>query len=142
MPVHRHWIAVLVGAALVGGSCLMMGLTLGTEPAYLTHWLPWGLLGGLGIGCVVTGISSIATNALPAEQFAAGTGMLMTSRQFGGAIGVAGLAAILQAHGLLSPDGFYLGFSWCGIVILLAAASAVGLRVGTRRPGGSRRREN
>jgi hypothetical protein len=68
--------------------------------------------------------------------------MLMTSRQFGGAIGVAGLAAILQAHGLLSPDGFYVGFSWCGIVILLAAASAVGLRAGTSRAAGGNRHQN
>ena len=128
MPVERQWRAVLFGGLIAGASFAAMGLTLDSSPEYAALWLPPGLLGGLGIGCVLTGLSSIASASLPADRFAAGSGMLMTSRQVGGAVGVAGLAVILQSEGLTTPDGFLTGFVWCGAVAALAGVSAVGLR--------------
>ncbi|MEU3183389.1 DHA2 family efflux MFS transporter permease subunit [Streptomyces sp. NPDC006923] len=128
MPVEQQWKAVVFGGVLAGASFAVMGLTLDSSPSYAALWLPPGLLGGLGIGCVLTGLSSIASAALPADRFAAGSGMLMTSRQVGGAVGVAGLAVILESEGLGSPDGFLTGFLWCGVTAVLAGVSAVAMR--------------
>lgn len=88
---------VVLGGLLFAVAGVWMAVGLGGEPAFWSTWLPAGLLVGAGMGASTVGITSAAAAALPPQQFAVGTGMVMTARQLGGALGVAALAAVLAA---------------------------------------------
>ncbi|MFD9023457.1 MFS transporter [Streptomyces parvulus] len=123
-----QWAAVAVGSALFGASCAAMFLLLGTERQYAAVWLPIGVLAGIGIGAALTAISNAATAALPPERYASGTGLLMTTRQIGGALGIAALAAILERHHVLDDEGYLQVFLACAIGAAAAAAAAPAIR--------------
>ncbi|MFF7603773.1 DHA2 family efflux MFS transporter permease subunit [Streptomyces parvulus] len=123
-----QWAAVAVGSALFGASCAAMYLLLGTERQYAAVWLPIGVLAGIGIGAALTAISNAATAALPPERYASGTGLLMTTRQIGGALGIAALAAILERHHVLDDEGYLQVFLACAIGAAAAAAAAPAIR--------------
>lgn len=125
-------------AAVVGGSLVLaavgfwLAAVLGTEAHFLTVWLPAGLLCGSGMGAMGVGISAAAATAVESERYAAATGLNLTARQVGGALGVAVLAAILQAglpRGGIDPYlHVYLVCACCSL-----AAAGVALRLDTAR---------
>ncbi len=59
------------------------------EPNYLTHYLPWMLLTGFGVGLSISTLSSSATAFLKPTQFAMGSALNTTARQIGTALGAA-----------------------------------------------------
>lgn len=84
---HR---VLLVPGSLVfaaGGAWLL--LVPGTEPAYLSQWLPAMLLSGIGVGMVLPSLSGAAVAGLGPAQFAVGGAVNQAIRQFGGVLGVA-----------------------------------------------------
>lgn len=118
---------VVAGASLLfaaAGVWCVLGLS--AEPRFLTFWLPLGLVGGAGMGAVTVGLTGAAARALPPAQFASGTGLAMTARQLGGALGVAALATILESSGV-GLDGFRAVFAMCTGAALLTALSALWL---------------
>jgi MFS family permease len=123
-----QWVAVVIGSALFGASCAAMYLLLGTEKQYAAVWLPIGILAGIGIGAALTAISNAATAPLPPQRFASGTGLLMTTRQIGGALGIAVLAAILERHNVLDDEGYLQVFLACAIGAVAAAVAAPAIR--------------
>lgn len=123
-----QWLAVLVGSALFAASCVSMYVVLGAHRHYLELWLPIGVVAGIGIGAALTGISTAAARSLPPERFASGTGLLMTARQAGGALGIAALAAILQHSGVVGDRGYLQAFLACGVCSAVAALAAVTIR--------------
>lgn len=123
-----QWAAVLAGSALFGASCAAMYLLLDTEKQYAAVWLPIGVVAGVGIGAALTGISNAAASSLPPERFAAGTGLLMTARQVGGALGIAVMAAILEHAGMFGPTGYLRAFLASAICAAGAAVFAVAIR--------------
>lgn len=133
---RAQWAAVAIGSALFAASCAAMYLLLGTERAYLTLWLPIGVLAGLGIGAALTAISNAATASLEPHRFASGSGLLMTTRQVGGALGIAALAAILERHGPRDDQGYLHVFLACavGSVAAMAVAPTIRARATGRRP--------
>jgi MFS family permease len=97
---------LLVGGALVyGASGLFYLLVPGTEPAYLTHWLPGLLLSGMGTGMVMPSLSAAAVNRLPIHQYAVGSAVNQATRQIGAVIGVA-VTVLLLGHGTLVRSDF------------------------------------
>ncbi|MDW5592883.1 DHA2 family efflux MFS transporter permease subunit [Conexibacter stalactiti] len=130
--VERHGPApvVAIGSLLFAAAGVWCVLGIGETPEFLAFWLPLGIVGGAGMGSATVGLTAAGARALPPEQFAAGTGLLMTARQLGGALGVAALAAILDASdgGL---GGFRGVFAMCTAATVLTAISALWLR---RRP--------
>ncbi|HEX2577212.1 MAG TPA: MFS transporter, partial [Aquihabitans sp.] len=85
---------------LVGGACFAAGLgwyvlRVGSEPAYLTEWLPGTLVVGLGIGLTFPVLSAAAVASLPPSSFGVGSAVNQTARQVGGAIGIAVLVMLL-----------------------------------------------
>ncbi|GAA1977974.1 hypothetical protein GCM10009738_65450 [Kitasatospora viridis] len=124
----RQWLAVGIGSAMFGGSLAALYGLLGTEQKYLEIMLPIGIVAGVGIGAALTGISNAAAAALPADRFAAGTGLLMTSRQVGGALGIAVFAAILSNAGMIGPHGYLRAFLASAICAGAAAVSSIGVR--------------
>ncbi|MGW1770789.1 DHA2 family efflux MFS transporter permease subunit [Streptomyces sp. NPDC002104] len=137
VPQRLQWAAVTVGSLLFAANALLLWGWVGESSSYAQIFLPAALLGGLGIGSVLTALSTTASAGLPPQRFAAGTGLLMTARQLGGALGVAGTAALLTGGG---P-----GDHWRGIFLLIAlsalAAALVGVAMrlsGRARPAPSR----
>jgi EmrB/QacA subfamily drug resistance transporter len=95
---HRPF---LVGGGLIYAcSGLWFLLIPGTEPAYLTHWLPGLLLSGMGVGLVLPSLSAAAVNRLPADQYAVGSAVIQATRQIGSVIGVAITVLLLGHNGL------------------------------------------
>ncbi|MEV6067248.1 MFS transporter [Nocardia sp. NPDC052001] len=120
----QRWLGVL-GAVLFAASAFYMCTDIfDATPALWKGWIPAGILGGGGVGMVITVLGTAAARSLPPQRFAAGVGMNLTARQSGGALGVAVLAAIFAAR----PDdpiaAFHTLFAVCGVIALIAAALA------------------
>ncbi|WP_405594774.1 DHA2 family efflux MFS transporter permease subunit [Streptomyces sp. NBC_01410] len=125
---RAQWAAAAIGSVLFGASCAAMYLLLGPEREYAAVWLPIGIVAGMGIGAALTAISNAATASLAPQRFASGTGLLMTTRQIGGALGIAALAAILERYDILDDQGYLNVFLACGIGSVAAAAAAPMIR--------------
>lgn len=128
VPARLQWAAVAVGSLLFAANALLLWGWADASTSYAQVFLPAGLLGGLGIGVVLTALSTAASATLPPERFAAGTGLLMTARQLGGALGIAATAALLTGA----------GDHWRGVFLLTAVAAlgaaAVGCAMRVRDP--------
>ncbi|MEY2966499.1 MAG: hypothetical protein RLY50_549 [Actinomycetota bacterium] len=80
---------------LFAGSILLalgtFGLTnfITVEPNYVTHYLPWMIMTGCGVGLSISTLSSAATAFLKPTQFAMGSALNTTGRQIGTALGAA-----------------------------------------------------
>ncbi|MGY1946732.1 MFS transporter [Nocardia asiatica] len=120
----RRWLGVLGALMFVACTVWMSTDAFGPTPALWSAWIPAGVLGGGGIGFVVTVLGTAAAGSLPPRQFAAGTGMNLTARQVGGALGVAVLAAVFAAR----PDdplaAFHTLFAVCAGIAAVAACLA------------------
>jgi EmrB/QacA subfamily drug resistance transporter len=93
---HRPF---LVGGALLYALAgLWFLLVPGTEPAYLTQWLPGLLLSGASVGLVLPSLSGAAVSQLPAQHYAVGSAVNQATRQVGAVIGVA-ITVLLLGHG-------------------------------------------
>ncbi|MFC9295329.1 DHA2 family efflux MFS transporter permease subunit [Streptomyces sp. NPDC057011] len=125
VPAHRQWAAVTVGSLLFAANALLLWGWVDASTSYAQIFLPAGLLGGLGIGVTLTALSTAASAALPPQRFAAGTGLLMTARQLGGALGVAATAALLTGAG----DHWRAVFLTAAVAALGAAAAGCSMRV-------------
>ncbi|MFC6013272.1 MFS transporter [Nocardia lasii] len=119
-PNGMRWIGVLGGLMAAASQGWMATDAFGPDPALWSAWVPAGLLGGGGIGIVVTVLGTAAASSVPPQQFAAGIGMNLTARQVGGALGVALLAAIF-AGADTALSGFHLVFGVCGAISLAVA---------------------
>ncbi|GGK62666.1 MFS transporter [Nocardia camponoti] len=124
-----------VGQRVVGvAGALMYAAALGWsstnafsyDPALWSAWVPVGLLGGGGVGIVVTVLGTAAASSVPPLHFATGLGMNLTARQVGGALGIAIVAATLAAYPGEPLRAFHLLFA-IGAVIGIAVAVVVAL---------------
>src|SRR5690606_22919172 len=127
-------VAGVLGAILFAASTLWMSTdAFGPDPALWSAWIPAGVLGGGGIGLVLTVLGTAVASSLPPQQFAVGTAMNLTFRQIGGALGVAVLAAVLAAHPGAPLAGLHTHFALCAAVAV-AAALLSGLPTRTEKP--------
>lgn len=81
---------------------------------------------GLGGALMNTPLATLVTTGVRAEDAGAASGLMNTSKQFGGAIG---LAAASTLAALAGTD--HVAFAFMALAVLAAAAVAV---VATRRP--------
>ena len=129
VPLPKQWIGAVLGAVLFVLSLLGMHFWLEHTPAFGEVWVPTGIVGGFGIGATLTALSGSVAVSVPPQRFAAGTGLLMMARQMGGAVGIAGLAAVLTADGgLFAMRGYQNLFVYCAIASAAAALLAVMMR--------------
>lgn len=92
-----HRVALVPGALLFAAAMLLFRARVGSDPAYLSAWLPAAVVSGAGVGLTLPTLGSAAVASLPPERFGAGSAVASTARQFGGALGVAVLIALLGA---------------------------------------------
>ncbi|MFD4432209.1 DHA2 family efflux MFS transporter permease subunit [Nocardia sp. NPDC058497] len=122
----QRWAGVVGALMYTAGLGWMSTDAFGPDPALWSAWIPAGLLGGGGVGVVITVLGTAAASSVPPQQFAAGIGMNTTARQVGGALGVAMLAAVLTAVSDNAVRAFHTVFA---VGAVLGVASAVLLAV-------------
>lgn len=133
---RRGYRAVVVpGCALAAASAVWLLAFAEPEPQYLLVWLPASLLMGAGIGLGFATLGGAAVSSLPPSWFALGSGVLSTSRQFGGAIGVAALIAVHASDQLNGPMvAFDRSFVLIGASVLAAGLVSLRLSQGSAEP--------
>jgi MFS family permease len=77
--------------------CVLFATGLGSEPAYLAHFLPATILTGIGVGLSFAGWSPAAVADLPPARFATGSAISACCRQLGAVLGISVLIAIIGA---------------------------------------------
>ena len=99
---------------------------LGSDANYWAAYLPGLILTGTAAGIGQTGFLAGGTAALPAEQYATGTGIINTARQIGAAIGVAVFVGV--SGSAAQVDQYKTAWLLMGSFGLLASLSAFLLR--------------
>jgi sugar phosphate permease len=128
-------------AALVAGTLGMFGLAQApVDGEYVRDVLGPFVLLGLGLGPVITSLSAAATERVAEEEAGLASGLINTTQQLGGAIGLAVLVSLAgsKADAAAAPGagpipaqpaalaaGYELAFSVGGAISLAAVAFAV-----------------
>ena len=106
----------------------------GLQPHYVSKWLPATLVTGLGIGLTFPVLGAAAVASLHPSRFAVGSAVNQTSRQVGGALGVAVLVAILASTTTPAASLAHFRHLWA---YSAAMAILAGMIAGMLRPNRS-----
>ncbi|APA99065.1 hypothetical protein [Nocardia seriolae] len=88
--------------------------------------VPGLLLAGAGLGFLVVPLANVALSAVPAETAGAGSGILSTAQQFGGALGVAVIGTVFFDHASTGmADGVHAAAPWIVGAMLACAGLCV-----------------
>ena len=98
-----HAKVLMIGSVLLSCGTFGLSLVIDTHPQYLTHYLPFMLITGIGVGCSISTLSSSASAFLPSSRFAMGSALNTTGRQIGSALGAA-LATSLTISAMRKVD--------------------------------------
>jgi MFS family permease len=123
------------GMTLLAGQLFYFS-RLGLDESYWSL-LPAMLIGGLGMGLVMTPSAAAAMSGVPIDKAGVGSAVLNSARQVGGSVGIALIGAIIahEAAGRQSPEAFVDGFSTSLVVSsLIALAGAVIAVLAIRAP--------
>ncbi|WP_310740739.1 MFS transporter [Ideonella alba] len=113
---HRRFL--VGGSLLYACSSLWFLLVPGTEPHYLSHWLPGLVMSGIAVGLVLPSLSAAAVNRLPVAHYAVGSAVNQATRQIGSVLGVA-LTVALLGHAALQRADFNALYLVHGTLALL-----------------------
>lgn len=113
---HRRFL--VGGSLLYACSSLWFLLVPGTEPHYLTHWLPGLMMSGIAVGLVLPSLSAAAVSRLPVAHYAVGSAVNQATRQIGSVLGVA-LTVALLGHAALQRADFNALYLLHGALALL-----------------------
>jgi EmrB/QacA subfamily drug resistance transporter len=112
-----------IGSVLFAVAGVWWLRTVGLQPHYASEFLPGWLIGGAGVGLVIPTLASAAAAALPPSRFATGSAVYGMTRQFGIALGIAILIAVLGTpRGAQVLPAFRSGWE---VTVVLAFASAI-----------------
>ncbi|MGC9963534.1 MAG: MFS transporter, partial [Acidimicrobiales bacterium] len=134
---------ILVLGGLLSAVGLWLFAGLGVDAGYWSEFLVPSVLITLGLGLSFTPLAYAATAGVAPNQAGLASGIVNTSRQIGGAVGLAVLATVAtsRTHAVLTlvsraqalTDGYTLAFRISAAIALGAAAAA--LLVPARRAG-------
>ena len=139
---------VIVAGALIAAGGIYYLSHVPVHGAFLSDLLPGIVVIAIGAGAVFTGVTTAATEGVPADKAGIASGLLNASMQFGGALGLAVLSATAtdRTHTVLNDGGnlplaltagfqraFVIG---AGLVVAAAliALMATNIRAGAGRP--------
>ncbi|MBV9606349.1 MAG: DHA2 family efflux MFS transporter permease subunit [Solirubrobacterales bacterium] len=128
---------LLAGLALVAAG-LVVFRSAPVNAAYVTDLLPVMLLLGVGAGLVFPSLMTLAMSGATPEDSGLASGLVNTTQQVGGALGLAVLATLattrtgtLQAHGASAAtaltDGYHLAFTIAAALVVVAIAIGLAL---------------
>ncbi|QNS02349.1 MFS transporter [Streptomyces xanthii] len=130
--------ASLVPGALLAASGLAWFALISPDGSFLTDVLGPSLVTSVGAGLVLAPVAAAATTGIARREAGTASGLMNSSRQLGGSIGLAALATV-AAHrtGTASGpaalnDGYALGLALAAAVFVLAAVVAVAVLPGRR----------
>ena len=128
---------VVAGFVTLAAADAILAARLSSSPAFLSVWLPVGVLAGVGTGLATVGVSTAGALSVEPSQFAAATGLVLAGRQLGGAVGVAAMAALLDgaSGGMPAYADVYLG---AAVLALVAALGASAVKFGPPAPDAAR----
>jgi EmrB/QacA subfamily drug resistance transporter len=131
---HRfgHLRVFVTGATCVTAGVVALAIRLRVTPDYWSVFFPSMLLIGIGIGFVISSLTSAANAFLPSHRFGMGSALYNTNRQIGAAIGV----AIATAIHAVTPGSRGLLHAYVYIALAIAGAAGVMLAF-YRRPSES-----
>jgi hypothetical protein len=117
-----------IGALLFASGGAWWLTHVGLEPHYATEVLPGMLLGGAGVGFVIPTLASAVAASLPPARFATGSAIYGMTRQFGIALGVAVLIAVLGTpRGAEILGSFRAGWEVMAGLAFASAIAAAGI---------------
>jgi EmrB/QacA subfamily drug resistance transporter len=120
---------LIAGLAFATLGTFLMGFV-GPHSPYLTHLLPAFLLMAAGFGVLFVAVTVAATTGVPADEAGLASGLINTTQQIGGALGLAILAVVASsstatalAAGHATADATILGyqrafFTAAGLMVL------------------------
>jgi EmrB/QacA subfamily drug resistance transporter len=129
----------LVPGALLAAAGLAWFALISPEGSFLTDVLGPSLVTSVGAGLVLAPVAAAATTGVAAREAGMASGLMNSSRQLGGSIGLAALATIAAHHTGTTTDpaalhdGYALGLAIAAAVFVLAAVVAIGV-LPRRRP--------
>lgn len=125
--------AALVPGALLAAAGLAWFAFISPNGGFLTDVLGPCIITGVGVGLVIAPIVAAATTGVAPREAGMASGLMNSSRQLGGCIGLAALATI-AAHrtGTATDpaalnDGYALGLAVAAALFVLAAVVAIGV---------------
>ncbi|MEU6393662.1 MFS transporter [Streptomyces sp. NPDC046939] len=122
---------VLVPGALLAAAGLGWFAFISPDGSFLTDVLGPCIVTGLGVGLVIAPIVAAATTGVAAREAGMASGLMNSSRQLGGCIGLAVLATIAAQHTgtatgpVALNDGYALGLVIAAALFALAAVVAI-----------------
>jgi NTE family protein len=125
---------LVIGFAVFAAGLSLYAVRVGIHPDYVGRWLPATLISGLGIGLTFPVLGAAAVASLHQTRFAVGSAVNQTSRQVGGALGVAVLVAILTptASAVTALGHFRHLWEFAAGMAVLAGVTSVLLRPATQ----------
>lgn len=136
--------SLILGAAL-GAAGLAWFAAISPSGGFLTDVLGPSILASLGIGLCLAPVAAAATTGVAPHEAGMASGVLNSSRQLGGAIGLAALSTIAAHHtgSGLSPaalnDGYALGVLIAAALLVVASLLAFIVFPRERRAPGDHR---
>ncbi|MGA2210576.1 MAG: MFS transporter [Acidimicrobiales bacterium] len=126
---------ILVVGGLLSALGLLLFSGLGIDTGYWSGFFVPSVLITLGLGLSFTPLAYAATAGIPPQEAGLASGLVNTSRQIGGAVGLAALATIAtsRTHAVAAAvsgrlaltDGYTLAFRISAVIALGAAAAAL-----------------
>jgi EmrB/QacA subfamily drug resistance transporter len=125
-------VVAVPGSLLFAAGVLLFALSTGSDPAYVSEFLPANVLAGIGIGLTFAAFGSAAVAELPRNRYSTGGAINNCIRQIGAAVGVATLIVVLDTP---TPDNALHLFhrAWVLIGLTGVVAAVIGLALGRVR---------
>jgi MFS family permease len=131
---------MLPGLGLIAAGLALFALAPASGGGYLSHIFPITLLVGTGAGLCFPALMTLAMSSATTQDAGLASGLVNTTAQIGGALGLAVLATVSASRSstliaqhrpaaVAVTDGYHLAF-WiaCGLVVAAAGVAAVMLR--------------
>jgi MFS family permease len=122
----------VIGSLLFAAGSVWYIARMGSQPRFLTEFLPGNIITGAGVGLVIPTLTGAGASSLAPERFATGAAVLTMGRQIGAALGVALLVAVLGTGGAV-PGDFHA--VWLITIVSGALTGAVLAAVGPPASG-------